>query len=104
MNVSERELIPAGIRIHLIKSPRGSYIRTPDGKFFAIRQPISTMINNPKPMPIIPQPPPPPSSSSLLDELLYGMINKIKESIVKILCFCFFKILHLFLLLHLFHH
>ncbi len=77
MSAFERELIPAGIRIHLIKSPRGSYIRTPDGKFFAIRQSISTVVNNPKPMPMIP--PPSPSSSSLLDELLFGRKIKNKE-------------------------
>jgi hypothetical protein len=83
MNGSERELIPTGTHIHLVKSHRGSYIRTPDGKFFTIRQSTSTIIDNPKPMPIIPQPPAPPppppppsSSSSLFDELLYGTINK----------------------------
>lgn len=95
MNVSQKQLIPAGVRVHLIKSPRGSYIRTPDGKFFAIRQPASTTINNPKPMPMMPEPPPPllplpppppllplppPPSSSLIDELLYGMRNKFKKS------------------------
>ena len=69
MNGSEREVIPAGIRVHIIKSPRGSYIRTPDGRFFAIRQP-TTVNTIPKPVPIIP--PPPPSASNLLDELLFG--------------------------------
>jgi len=91
VNVSERELIPAGIRIHVIKSPRGSYVRTPDGKFFAIRQSMSTTVDNARPVPIIshqsplppPPPPPPPSSSSLLDDLLYGMINKIKNLLLK---------------------
>ncbi len=77
MNASHPEFIPAGIRIHMIKSPRGSYIRTPDGKFFAIRQ--STMFDQPKPIPVIPPPPPPlppppPTSSSLLDDLLFGKI------------------------------
>ncbi|CAF5143095.1 unnamed protein product, partial [Rotaria sp. Silwood1] len=32
MNGFERSIIPAGIKIHLIKSRQGSYIRTPDGK------------------------------------------------------------------------
>ncbi|CAF2309711.1 unnamed protein product [Rotaria sp. Silwood2] len=81
MNGYERSIIPAGIKIHLIKSGQGSYIRTPDGKFFAIRQSTSEIIN-PKPLPIAPQPPPlpppsppppPPSTSSydLLDDLLF---------------------------------
>jgi len=73
MNASQPEFIPAGIRIHMIKSPRGSYIRTPDGKFFAIRQ--SPVFDQPKPIPVIPPPPPPPpTSSSLLDDLLFGKI------------------------------
>jgi hypothetical protein len=79
MNAFERELIPAGIRIHVVKSPRGSFIRAPDGRFFAIRQSISTMTNNPQPRLIAPQPPPPPPpplpSFSLFDELLSGMIK-----------------------------
>jgi hypothetical protein len=74
MNTADREIIPAGARIHLIKSNRGSYIRTPDGKFYSIRQSTSTVNNSPKPVPIAPPPPPPPSS--LLDELLFGTKTK----------------------------
>ncbi|CAF0750251.1 unnamed protein product [Rotaria sordida] len=79
MNGFERGIIPAGVKVHLIKSHQGSYIRTPDGKFFAIRQSTSTEIMNPKSMPVAlpppppPLPPPPPPSTSsygLLDELL----------------------------------
>ncbi|CAF3333665.1 unnamed protein product [Rotaria sp. Silwood1] len=80
MNGFERSIIPAGIKIHLIKSRQGSYIRTPDGKFFAIRQSTSEIIN-PKPIPIAPpppQPPPPPPSSTssydLLDQLLFDSL------------------------------
>ncbi|CAF3651610.1 unnamed protein product [Rotaria sordida] len=76
MNGFERGIIPAGVKVHLIKSHQGSYIRTPDGKFFAIRQSTSTEIMNPKSMPVALPPPPPPlpppstSSYDLLDELL----------------------------------
>lgn len=84
LNMSDRQVIPAGIRVHFIKSPRGSFIRTPDGKFFAIRQSTPTVISDPKLMPRMSAaaPPPPPlppppaplsSSSRLLDELLYGI-------------------------------
>lgn len=48
LNATEREYIPVGVRIHLIKATRGSYIRTPDGKFFAIRQPPSALENGTK--------------------------------------------------------
>ncbi len=77
MSAADRDIIPAGVRIHLIKSHRGSYIRTPDGKFYAIRQ-SSTTVNKPVSAPPPPRPLPPPSqpSSSLLDELLFGMIIK----------------------------
>ncbi len=87
LNASEQEFIPAGIRIHLIKSPRGSYVRTPDGKFFAIRTPA--LFDQQKPMPVIsapPRPPPPPpsvpkptpSASSLLEDLLFGKIMLVR--------------------------
>ncbi|CAF3924332.1 unnamed protein product, partial [Rotaria sp. Silwood1] len=56
LNASEREVIPAGVRIHLIKASRGSYIRTPDGKFFAIRQSQTPSENGSK-QPSIPPPP-----------------------------------------------
>ncbi|CAF0786043.1 unnamed protein product [Adineta ricciae] len=46
LSATEREHIPAGVRIHVIKGSRGSYIRTPDGKFFAIRQPPSAPSEN----------------------------------------------------------
>ena len=46
LSATEREHIPAGVRIHVIKGSRGSYIRTPDGKFFAIRQPPSIPSEN----------------------------------------------------------
>ncbi|CAF4410524.1 unnamed protein product, partial [Rotaria socialis] len=75
MSGLERSVIPAGIRIHLIKSPSGAYIRTPDGRFFSIRQSISTAITNPKPLQIATQslltpPPPPPSSYDFLNQLI----------------------------------
>ncbi|CAF0777005.1 unnamed protein product [Adineta steineri] len=73
LNATERERIPAGVRIHLIKGSRGSYIRAPDGKFFAIRPSLSLSENHPKrsAMP----PPPPPSlslSSNPLDQFLFN--------------------------------
>lgn len=55
LSATEREHIPAGIRIHMIKAARGSYIRTPDGKFFAIRQTPSISTTG------TPVPPPPPT-------------------------------------------
>ena len=66
----------------MIKSPRGSYIRTPDGKFFAIRQSSSTTLIQPKPVPVIPSPPPPPPPppppqlpiSHFFDDLLLGLL------------------------------
>ena len=80
INALQREFIPAGTQIHMIKSARGSFIRTVDGKFFAIRQPTSTALDPPKPLSTIPSPPPPPPPpppplpappvSSFLDELL----------------------------------
>jgi hypothetical protein len=79
MNAARSELIPAGVKVHFIKSTRGSYIRTPDGKFFAIRHSLSTALNTPKPILIAPQPPPPPPPppiSTLLDQLLYGIIKE----------------------------
>ncbi|CAF3293445.1 unnamed protein product [Rotaria sp. Silwood2] len=74
LNASEREIIPAGVRIHLIKASRGSYIRTPDGKFFAIRQSQSTSENGSK-QPSMPPPLPssslPPPSSDPIDQYLF---------------------------------
>ncbi len=74
LSPSEREHVPAGVRIHLIKASRGSYIRTPDGKFFAIRQSPSTMENNSKlsTMPPPPPPPPPSLSSNPIDQFLFS--------------------------------
>ncbi len=72
LNPLERELIPAGVRIHLIKGSRGSYIRTPDGKFFAIRHSPSTSGNGPKISTI----PPPPPSSNPIDQFLFSTIKK----------------------------
>ncbi|CAF0909875.1 unnamed protein product [Didymodactylos carnosus] len=37
VDATKREIIPANTQIHFIQTPRGSYIRTPEGKFFAIR-------------------------------------------------------------------
>ncbi|CAF4936771.1 unnamed protein product, partial [Rotaria sp. Silwood1] len=78
LNASEREVIPAGVRIHLIKASRGSYIRTPDGKFFAIRQSQTPSENGSK-QPSIPPPPPPPllpvpplPSSNPIDQYLFN--------------------------------
>ena len=83
INASQRERIDAGVRIHLIKSPRGSYIRTPDGKFFAVRQPSSTLENASK-MPQMPpptQPPPPPTlSNNPIDQFLYSNISLISKT------------------------
>ncbi|CAF0812565.1 unnamed protein product [Adineta ricciae] len=87
INSFEREHIPSGAKIQLIKSSRGSYVRTPDGRYFSIRQSPSTAMNSPQPTPKFPpllrsppRPPPPPqlprpqptppSATSLLDELL----------------------------------
>lgn len=86
INSFEREYIPAGAKIQLIKSSRGSYVRTPDGRFFSIRQSPSTTTNSPQPAPKAAPPPPPvisppppqlfrpeptpPPATSLLDELL----------------------------------
>jgi len=82
LNASERERIPAGVRIHLIKASRGSYIRTPDGKFFAIRHSSSTSENNSK-MSTMP-PPPLPSSSNPIDQFLFSKIKKRKKRIKQI--------------------
>lgn len=104
MNGFERAVIPAGVRIHVIKSLNGSYIRTPDGKFFGIRQSPSSMMNNPvstppapQPMPPPPPPPPPPaplepstssSTYDLLDEILSGkMISSENEIFIQICIF-----------------
>lgn len=70
LTASEREHIPAGVRIHLIKASRGSYIRTPDGKFFAIRQSSSILENNSK----LSAMSAPPSSSNPIDEFLFSKI------------------------------
>ncbi|CAF4754787.1 unnamed protein product, partial [Rotaria sp. Silwood1] len=85
LNASEREVIPAGVRIHLIKASRGSYIRTPDGKFFAIRQSQTPSENGSK-QPSIPPPPPPPllpvpplPSSNPIDQYLFSNLNKYLE-------------------------
>jgi hypothetical protein len=74
LNASEREYVPAGVRIHLIKASRGSYIRTPDGKFFAIRHSSSLVENNSK-LPTMPLPPS-QSSSNPIDQFLFGKIPK----------------------------
>ncbi len=74
INASERKPIPAGVRIHLIQASRGSYIRTPDGKFFAVRQSSSISENNSK---ISTMPPPPPSlSANPIDQFLFSKILK----------------------------
>jgi hypothetical protein len=72
LNASQRERIPAGVRIHLIKSSRGSYIRTPDGKFFAIRHLPSTSQHGLK----LSSMPPPPPSSNPIDQFLFGKFKK----------------------------
>ncbi|CAF1412645.1 unnamed protein product [Adineta steineri] len=78
MNSFDRQSIPAGVKIHLIKSPRGLNIRTPDGRIFSIRQSSAqTVMNNSQSSPIAPPPPPPPpppvlpqpSTSNLLFDL-----------------------------------
>ncbi|CAF3670750.1 unnamed protein product [Rotaria sordida] len=80
LNASEREIIPTGVRIHLIKASRGSYIRTPDGKFFAIRQSQTISENGskqasmPPPHPPPPLPPQPPSSNPI-DQYLFGNLD-----------------------------
>jgi hypothetical protein len=86
LNATERERIPAGVRIHIVKASRGSYIRTPDGKFFAIRQSLSAFENGskqpsmlPPAPPPPPPPPPPPSSSNALDQFLFGKLIKVEE-------------------------
>ncbi len=70
INASQREHIDAGVRIHLIKSTRGSYIRTPNGKFFAIRQPLSTPENASK----MPPPAAPSVSNNPIDQFLFSNI------------------------------
>lgn len=84
LNQTEREHIPAGVRIHLIKASRGSYIRTPDGKFFAIRSsqiPSENNNNNTHPK-FLPMPPPTSSSSSLnpIDQFLFGKAENFLEN------------------------
>ena len=76
LNALERDRIPAGVQVHLIRAPRGSYIRTPDGKFFAIRQPPSASATSSKPLPMAPPfPPPAPSSTDTLNSFLFGKID-----------------------------
>jgi hypothetical protein len=73
LNAAEREHIPAGVCIHLIKSTRGSYIRTPDGKFFAIRHLQSASQNGLKPPSMPPPILPPPNP---IDQFLFGKLRK----------------------------
>ncbi|CAM4935936.1 unnamed protein product [Rotaria socialis] len=86
LNPSERELIPAGVNIHLIKASRGSYIRTPDGKFFAIRQTQTPSTNGskilPMPPPAIPPPPPPSlrSFSNPIDQYLFDSSHMLSST------------------------
>lgn len=94
MNSFERQIIPANTRIHLIKSSRGTYIRTPDGKFFAIRKLPASFISQPKPMPVVPPPPPPPPlpqlpSLDLLDNLFSSsrMSSEVHRSLWNVLDF-----------------
>ena len=82
MHIAEREIIPAGVRIHFISSPRGSFIRTPDGRFFAVRQ--MPVAQAPKPIAPLPPPPPPPQpiqstpslSSNFFDDLFSSKKSK----------------------------
>jgi len=75
LSATDREQIPAGVRIHVIKSDRGSYIRTPDGKFYAIRQNSTNNTQSNVKGSTEPRPPPPlpPSqlSSNPIDQFLF---------------------------------
>ncbi|UJR22850.1 hypothetical protein I4U23_025879 [Adineta vaga] len=81
LNATERELIPSGVRIHVIKGSRGSYIRTPDGKFFAVRQPSSLISGNDRKLPtMLPPHRHPTLASNPIDQYLFNPSPPIQSS------------------------